>query len=213
MQEESFSITGYQNRPIACDLLKPSPSAIRLALIMPGGGYNVDRPLLYFATEVLLQRNYQVLNVHTNYSRFQAYQDLASRKDGEAMTQLLRQESVAIAHALENLKINPTIIIGKSAGTYAMTQLVPRFHAKSCVWLTPWLRDQWFTLKSVDSNHLVVIGDADPYYEEAKPNLPSHAKIILGADHSLEIANNISESIVVLRVVTEMICNHIDGVN
>lgn len=194
IQETSFEITGH-GRTIFCEQLTPGPVAFKTALILPGAGYSVDRPLLYFTTDLLLARAYQVILIHTNYSRFPTYR---ATTESHARHAIINDETARIAATLDERGIKPSIIVGKSIGTRAMRHLVPHFTSPKNIWLTPVIENDWSFLAGQEKNNLIIIGTADPLYPSMQSKLPKTSYVVPDADHSLEIPGDMQKTIATL---------------
>ena len=106
-------------------------------------------------------------------------------------------------------------LIGKSLGTLSLgylltTQTLP-LHARS-IWLTPLIQSEKLRQQIQRGRHpsLFVIGTADPYYNvtylaEIQAATGSEIMTIEGADHSLNIENNVLQSIQALEQVMRAI--------
>ena len=64
---ETIEIEGYEERIINSTLLKQKRGAGPISIIFPGLRYNIDMPLLYYCTGVLVEAGHSVLNVDTRY--------------------------------------------------------------------------------------------------------------------------------------------------
>ncbi|GGI10834.1 hypothetical protein [Gottfriedia solisilvae] len=95
-----------------------------------------------------------------------------------------------------------------------MTYLLdnPKFHSAEAYWLTPLLQrdDVYHALKNAHQKGLCIIGDCDQWYnkkrfEVLKGNNILNLNLIEGANHSLEIENNIFDSIDLLKKIMNII--------
>ena len=105
--------------------------------------------------------------------------------------------------------------VGKSLGTVAMSHLLAtdaRFAQSRQVWLTPVLRNDEVRaqIRRSGPRALVAIGTADPFYDPAylgdlQAAAKSRVVVVDGADHGLEIAGNVWQSLQILERVTRAI--------
>ena len=96
-------------------------------------------------------------------------------------------------------------------GTLAMGHLLAtdaRLQQAQCVWLTPLLRDERLRarIKQAKPRSLFVIGTADPHYApvhlaEVEQATQGQSVVIEGANHSLEIAGHVVQSLQALEQV------------
>ena len=205
MIESQLQIQGFENRVIPCTLVEPDNANSHLTIILPGAGYNCYRPLLYYATEDMLTKGSRVLQVHTDYTRQEKYMTQFKNRDAVALETWAREDAHRISRFLKDNFDNQMTIMGKSIGTFAMTEIVPEYKFQNLLWLTPSLRGQWNMLANLGSNSHVVIGTKDQFYADAEPFLQRQALVIKDADHALEIPGNPGASIETLGSVIEFI--------
>lgn len=185
---------------------KQDEKSISLAILLPGTGYTTEAPLLRYTTQVLMKKGIDVLHVNYKYS----HEELSALSEFDFTNDVLSViEAILIENRYEHFKI-----IAKSIGTIAMTYLLekPKFQTASAYWLTPLLqRDEVYqALLNTSQKGLCIIGDSDPCYinerfEELKGNKKLFLNLIEGANHSLELENNIYESIDLLNKVIKII--------
>jgi len=209
---KTLLIAGYRNEPVLNTFLRQDGEAREIAIVLPGVGYTCHMPLLYYPSQVLLTLGMDVLWVEYHYIRRPDYRALA---DAEQKQWLFADVTAACQAALTQRPYQQVTLIGKSLGTVAMSHLLAmdaRLARSRAVWLTPVLRNDEVRTQIQHSGPLalVAIGTADPYYDPAYlADLQTAAKsevvVVDGADHSLEIAGDVGQSLQVLERVTRAI--------
>lgn len=132
----SLEITGDEGRNVSNQFIQQESPGNKLAVLYPGMRYTCDRPLLYFTTELLLSKGYDVLQLWSNYNSPQ-FKDLSKSDktiqiiaDGQALLESGRQAGTYTQYML----------CGKSLGTITMAfilQAEPDLEALITVWFTP----------------------------------------------------------------------------
>ena len=152
----------------------------RVALILPGGGYTTQGPLLYWPMLALADAGWDVWSVdwHADF-------DEAARQDMQGFVES------ALAIAEQALPAPPEAVVAKSLGTFAL----PHF-AKTdvrAVWLTPILTDPAVAdalARVAPGRHLAVGGAADPSWRPELITTASARLVTVGAaNHSLELTS------------------------
>jgi hypothetical protein len=155
----------------------------RRALVLPGGIYTADMPLLYYTIRTLWSRRWMVDVVRWRPPR-QDYHRWARER-----TTHLIQES------------RPQLVVGKSLGTWGL----PAATALDCagIWLTPLLHDLGEAFPRLDRRHLLVGGTADRYWDPAAAAATgAQVMEIPGASHNLE-TDDVAGSVTVLAHVQQ----------
>jgi hypothetical protein len=200
------SIKGYKEMNIPFTLVSKEEKSKNLAIILPGKGYTIQGPLLHYSIGVMLNKEFDVLQVNYQYNN-KAYDAFSNEEISEAIKYDVK---TVVDNALQDTLYENFYLIGKSLGTIAMSSELRRevFRDAKAVWLTPLLqRDDVFDAMVKSKNRgLCIIGDKDPFYiEERYKNLTNNpnidSKLIPNVDHSLEYDNNVVGSIDVLRSV------------
>lgn len=203
-------IEGYKNLPVSFKVRKTVEDSKKLAILLPGLGYTTDAPLFHYAKKVFLARSFDVLEIDYRYDS-EAYRDFSKEEVVEAIQLDVK---MVIDEVLSRDSYDDFYIIGKSLGTLAMASELkrPDFKFAKAIWLTPLLQreDVYFAMATCHHTSLFFMGDKDPYFVEAafkqlkhNPNFTFH--LIPGVDHSLEHANQVNDSIDVLKkVVNEL---------
>lgn len=177
-----------------------------LALVLPGLGYSADMPLLYYSKMLLINRGVDVLQLMpaTTSAEFQAL-DAESRKDW------LRSDVLAgLNIGLAQGNYRGLVLVGKSIGSIGMALALPEAQSRlpvCAVWLTPLFReaivmDAAFSCKG---HSFFLCGGADSTCQPdkldsiLKLNTKAIARVIAGADHSLELADDEEATFQALR--------------
>lgn len=202
--QKSLEIVGDQGDLVPNQLFQQQSPSSMLAVLYPGMRYTCDKPLLYFTTELLLARGYDVLQLWSDYrddnfkGLSQAEKSIRLITDGQA---LLNAGQLAGNY-------EKTILCGKSLGTLIMAFILNQgqdFPNLKTIWLTPLLNLP--PVSEIILNHqspLFVAGsltdltfNSGPYDQiKSKTNITSF--IIEEADHSLEIPGDTLQSINIL---------------
>ncbi|MFL0166726.1 alpha/beta fold hydrolase [Candidatus Clostridium helianthi] len=178
-----------------------SQSSTTLAVLMPGIGYTLDRPLLDYSKKLALELGYDVLSLEYGFQI--ARKNLLVEKE----LKHLINESICIFKSALKGNYTKIVFISKSIGTIVHTLLcdeISGYEVKH-IYLTP--IDN--TLKvGIKEKSLVITGTDDPLInkesiEEIKRINGVEMIEIEGADHSLNISNDILRSIDVIHKVIE----------
>ncbi|WP_150307050.1 alpha/beta fold hydrolase [Planctomonas psychrotolerans] len=153
------------------------PSNAPIALVLPGAGYTVQAPLLYWSALALTEAGWDVWSVD-----WHADIRAAGRQDPA------RFVKDALVQAIRELPSAPSAVIGKSVGSFALPFFLE--HNVRGAWLTPILTDPRVAAAAqrASTRHLFVGGTADPLWrpEGTLPTSPNVIEVPEG-NHSLEI--------------------------
>jgi pimeloyl-ACP methyl ester carboxylesterase len=211
---ETLDIAGHQNRPVPHTFLKQKRDTQHLVLLLPGVGYTVHMPLLYYPMRVALDQGADVLRVETMYVKQEGFDAL---EPAARARQVYDDATAAFRTALGQRRYQRATLVGKSLGTLAMGHLLatePDLSQVEAIWLTPLLWND--TLRSqIQKFHprsLFAAGSADPHYSadhlaKARDATQGKALVIEGANHSLEIDGDLMGSLEALRRVVEAVLN------
>ncbi|MEX3625403.1 alpha/beta hydrolase [Viridibacillus arvi] len=201
---------GYKEIEIPFTLLSNNEDSNNLAILLPGAGYTVQAPLLYYSTGVFLNKSFDVLQVNYSYND-KSYDNFSMDEIGEAIK---HDVHVVIDKVLDDKSYEYFYLIGKSLGTIAMASELKRdaFKDAKAVWLTPLLqRDDVFEtmLKSINRG-LCFIGDNDRHYNEERfeqlvNNTNIVSRLFPNVNHSLQNERDPVNSIDVLKTVVKEI--------
>ena len=207
----SLEITGNKDQPVANQFIQQASPSEKLAVLYPGMRYTCDRPLLYYTTELLLSKGYDVLQLWSNYGSEQFDQLSQAEKtiqiiaDGQALLGSGRQ-----AGSYEHL-----LLCGKSLGTLIMAFILNEeqdLTNLATVWFTPLIHLPPVSeaILNIESPSFIAGSLADTTFSsgpldqiKSKPN--TTAFITDGADHSLEIPGDSIKSLKILdQVITRL---------
>lgn len=204
MNLQKGTIEGFKGNTVPYLLIRQEEAAERLAIVLPGAGYTAQAPLLHYATDIYLQKGYDVLNVNYRYND-SFYDDFTM----EELSDAIRFDVAAINDvAIADSPYAQFCLIGKSLGTIAMASELARpiFRSAEAIWLTPLIKrpDVFEAMRELPNRALGFIGDADPNYEEERWNqleaIPQlDLRLVPGTEHSLELAGRPLESIGILK--------------
>lgn len=171
----------------------------RLALIFPGIGYNMDKPLLHYARRIVTEANYDVLIMPYVSKDFE---DGRVTKAGVLRAYQLCQTCLG---KQEMKSYEEILLIGKSVGTLLAGMCISDLKERSrselrFVMFTP-LRPTFPYLK--EQHVLALAGTRDPVItEEELQSLAEQNEIPLklyeGANHSLEVRGKPGRSVEIL---------------
>jgi hypothetical protein len=206
--EVILPITGYHGRAVPNRLLRPRGAIDQLGVLLPGLGYTLDMPLFFYIQMMCLDAGLDVLRVETAYNRDPSF---AAATHDEQVAWVTTDAVAAWHAALARTEYLAAIIVGKSLGTLAMPGLFEERTARNLtfhsVWLTPLLSQAIVRqeIRGLGGRALMVIGDADPYYDpEILAQLErAGANVVVapGADHGMNLPGDVVGSVRVLEEV------------
>lgn len=158
------------------------------ALVLPGSGYTVDHPLLFWSCQVLAEAGWDVITMRWDAT------DVTSddcRQFVETGADLLDGQ---FADA------DRTLVLAKSLGSFAAAWASARRYP--AIWLTPVMTDEFVaaTLRTYAAPSLLVGGTADPLWR--RPLEQPHDQQVIefpDADHALHSSAGWRTSLDVLR--------------
>ena len=210
MKNRSNYVIGYKNLKIPYVIQTKTDQPKGLAIMLPGIGYTVKSPLFHFSSGAFLNKGYDVLHVNYPYSSTD-YEDFSLE---EITSALINDVSKVLNEVVDHTIYKSYYVIGKSFGTMAMPTALDMLPSQStkAIWLTPRLIDEqvFQTLRTCTQDSLCVIGDKDPFYDIDKMNHiirnPSiECMMPPGANHALEVDNDILTSIDMVKSVMKRI--------
>lgn len=200
----ALNIVGYDKRPISNILVKVRDASDKLVIIFPGIGYTCTMPLLYYTSEVFLNKGYDALLVQYDYNH-DRFSSLPEEKKADWLN---FDADAAYAAALRHKRYGEVVIVGKSLGTFALVQLSENHkNIKKTVWLTPvHLKDTLYQkIKDLSKGQLVIIGTADSNYDDEHiKDLKNNGSRIVAAEdanHSMEVDGYPEKSLDILKLV------------
>lgn len=183
-----------QDRFVVTPWFANDPSATARALVLPGGGYTVDHPVLFWSCQVLAQAGYRVVTM-----RWQP--DDRAETDPRAFV----EEGADVLDAAAG-PAPVTLVVGKSLGTYAAGWAsVRRYPA---VWLTPVLTDASVAaaLNTYSAPGLLIGGTDDGLWDPAAAKAtPLEVLELSGADHALHHRGDWRTSVTTLKRTLEAV--------
>jgi hypothetical protein len=211
-------IHSHSNEALSNRFFRQSAKASELALVLPGLNYTADNPLLYYPTRLLVERGADVLQVRADYTR----PDFQSLDRLEQMRWLGADALAALEAGQRQRDYNRLILIGKSIGTLTMAYLCGTEHRANLVgvaqattiWLTPLLRQPWLVEAALQCRGpaLYIAGTGDRTYDqEALQRIQdatgARALLLPGANHSLEIAGDLQQSLKFMQEILQTIAD------
>jgi fermentation-respiration switch protein FrsA (DUF1100 family) len=201
---------GYRGEPVPNRLISQKGGASHLAVLLPGRGYTVDMPLLYYPRAYLMDQGADVLLVEYNYARA----DYNTLPPDDQRAWLNDDVDAVVDAALAGRTYERVTLIGKSLGTYAMAHLLAtdmRLRDAACLWLTPIIHDEAvFQWMARPHRALFAIGTRDPLYDEAMMQEAAQKSggvsvVIDDADHGLNIERDMVASVRALETVMQVV--------
>ena len=195
-----FDVTGYKNQTVPNMYIDFGSD--QLAIFLPGIGYTNDSPILHYTGSYLLQKEINILRVDYRYSDSDEF--LNSTK-GEQAHWIIEDVKPAVEAVLSEKDFKKIILIGKSMGTIALGEIlssITKLKDAEVIWLTPLINHDELVAQilKINNRSLLIMGTEDHAYKAdqlekilEKKNVDS--LIIEGLNHSLEIENQIIESI------------------
>ena len=205
-------IRGHSGVALPNRFFRQAGKARELALVLPGLNYTADNPLLYYPTRLLAERGADVLQVRADYthSEFQALERL------EQMRWLGADAQAAVQAGQSQRDYGRLILIGKSIGTLTEAYLVSQCGCAQAttIWLTPLLRQPWLVDAALQcrGRALFIAGTGDRTYDqEALQRIQdatgARALLLPGANHSLEIAGDLQQSLKFMQEILQTIAD------
>ena len=166
-----------------------------VALLLPGAGYAVTAPLLAWSGAVLAARGWHVEAVTWSFD--------ARSGEGDPVP-LIEEEAVAARESARAAGAHgPCVVVAKSLGTLALPWALREGLAGA--WLTPLSTDGAVRTALADAGpeHLVVAGDADPFWRPAGLVARADVATVPGADHGLTLGDDWRASLAAQSAVFE----------
>ncbi|MFJ8064596.1 alpha/beta family hydrolase [Psychrobacillus sp. NPDC096426] len=163
-----------------------------ICFMFAGTGYTYDKPLLYYATMAMLEKNIDVVHIHYSYGK-----ELFEQSFEDIIKIIMNDVDPVMDHVLNSSPYNETIFLAKSLGTIPIISDIMKrevFNKSKMILLTPLLKLDRIYKDLLKSKHegLIVIGDKDPHYnleqlEQIKKQTSFRIELIHGANHSLDV--------------------------
>ena len=206
---DQLDILGHANRPLRNRFFRQSENAQDVALVFPGLGYNSDMPLLYYSIKTMITSGINVLSLDYDYSNNSEFMTQSMRERSEWLIDDVEAAFKFISE-YEDQKI--VCMTGKSIGTLALGHLLETHEdlkdAKT-IWLTPLIKNPELLERMLTymKDAVLVIGTKDSQYDRdiidrLNASTQTSGIVIDGANHGLEIEENVTDS---LRVLTQIV--------
>ena len=209
---DQLKIKGYNGRFLKNRYLKQSDDTQDVALHFPGLAYNSNMPLVHYSVETILASGINVLSVDYDYSNNSEFMKQSQTtksdwliEDVEAALKVITEE--------ENQKV--VCLTGKSLGTLALGYLLEtheNLRDTKTIWLTPLIRNPELLeqMLAYMKDAVMVIGTKDPHYDRdivdrLNASTQLSGIIIDGANHSLEIEGDVTQSLRVLMQIVAIL--------
>lgn len=180
-----------------------SQDSDRICFMFSGTGYRYDKPIFYYATQLMIQEKIDVVHVHYSYD--DTIFDFTTEEISEKMMEDIQP---VLTKVLSSAKYTDVIFLTKSLGTVPTLSLLKeeQFKQATFILLTPLMKKValYEAILHSDRKMALMIGDRDPHFDARQletlqnKNLP--IEVISGANHSLElIPMNTSASVEVIK--------------
>lgn len=181
----------------------------KIAVLFPGIGYHIDKPLLYYSRKLAMERGYEIAEVK--------YGELPVNVKGNAK-KMLEAFNKALQYSKEQLdKIDfnvydEMLFISKSVGTAVAAAYAKnnKINARQ-IYYTPVAE----SFEVIGENGIVFHGTADPWVDTdivrnecEKRNLPLY--ISENANHSME-TGNVEKDIVIMEEIMKKTAEYMDA--
>lgn len=185
-----------------------------LLIVFPGGGYPSFGPILYYPTNLYLDKNFDVLSLEYNFKKFnyEGDRDLFLRELGLFIFEKINTE----------YKYSEIHLLAKSIGTniiaesYELIDEAVKANIKKIILLTPvWTQENVLKkLVQLGNKSFHVIGTADKLYDKNVETILKEKHIefltISNADHGLDTKDDIEQSILTLVNLVKSIKNFVN---
>lgn len=188
-----------------------------LVILLPGLGYNLDKAILDYSKQLVLDLNYDCLGIEYG---FQVSRETFNRHDEEDIRELFLESLDVVFSALEfrTGKYKNIVIIGKSLGTVLQNKIgeeikkVYNIEVKN-IYLTP--INETFK-DNINKESLIITGTKDALISSDNLEKIKEEKFnvleIENAGHSLCIKGNVLESIRALELIIKVIKNYLEKI-
>jgi hypothetical protein len=193
VQFTSLNITGGDQKPLANLFQRQDQPTHRLALILPGLGYNVDMPLLYYAARLLVERHFDVLQLRPNYQE----QAFVHAPQAERLERFYADTSAALHTGRAQGDYSQKVLLGKSIGSISLALLLNEeedLGQPVTVWITPLLCETLVMEAALacPAPSFFMAGTADSSFDPAalkyiQKKTGAQAWLAENANHSLEL--------------------------
>jgi predicted alpha/beta-hydrolase family hydrolase len=218
-EKTSLSISGHNGQPIPNRLFWHTGGAATLAVIFPGLNYTCDMPLLYYPAQLFEQRGVDVLQVQADYTS----PAFASISPAERMLRRVADAQAAVQAGCAYREYSQLVLVGKSIGTVTLAALVsaaashPAQARALTVWITPLLKQPLLVeaVAHLQAPAWFACGTGDDTFDAAalqqlQRAAPVEAILIEGADHSLQIPDDIDASLAAMQRLIQGLAAFLD---
>ncbi|RLQ86489.1 hypothetical protein [Mycetocola zhadangensis] len=168
-----------------------------VAVLLPGTGYTIHAPLLYWSGKLLAERGWHVQGVEWEV-------------DAAAGPVSFVEEAVTAAFE-DAPGTSRRLIVAKSFGCFALPWA--QREGVAGIWLTPVLTSDDVTaaLRNASSSHLAIGGNADEMWlPDAVAGTRARVVNVIDADHSLTVKNDWRASLSAQSRVFDAVSTHLD---
>jgi len=208
------TVMGYKGE---LDYLFDDTDGKRLAILLPGVGYNNDMPLLYYSSKIFSSKGYSIFKVNYRYQG----NDEFNNSSLQEIRKWIRADVIASTETLfKESKFEEIVLVCKSVGTIAgleSLKTIKELRTARIIWQTPLTHMDEIVndLNEIENESLILIGTNDQCYVKENIDLIGAKKnykniIIPDADHRLEVSDDIQQSIKIIETITKEISNFID---
>lgn len=202
-----LEIVGENEHPVANQFIRQESPTEKLAILYPGLRYSCDRPLLYYTTEMLLSRGYDVLQLWSNYGGA----DFDQLSKAERTIQIIADGQALLNSGRQSGSYEKLLLCGKSLGTLTMAFILNEDHDLSdatTVWFTPLIHLPPVSeaILNIAAPGFIAGSLADSTFsagpiDQIKSIADTTTYITDHADHSLEIPGDTLKSLKILHQV------------
>jgi hypothetical protein len=197
-----------------------TPSTAKTAVLLPGSGYTVQAPLLYWCANLLRDAGWHVRAVEWTVTD-EALRDPTAFVERAvemafADAGLANSRSGSMDDLMDDAAPATRLVVAKSFGTFALPWAIRE--GVPGVWLTPVLTETALSeaLASADATHLAIGGSQDPMWvPESAAGTRATLSTIPGADHRLEVEDGWQASLEVqrdlMKSISENVANRVAG--
>ncbi|WP_243354392.1 alpha/beta hydrolase [Bacillus litorisediminis] len=211
VNRKSYPLTNSKGRTIESALFTKDDKNHKLAILLPGAGYNTKMPIFYYATRLFLEMEYDVLHINYDFSG-KEYEKLSN----DEFFRCIKEDVFAgYDEVISDLHYQEFAVLGKSLGTIAMASLFDEkkeLGQAKAIWLTPLIHNHFVFEHMINTaqKSFAVIGTNDfcfreERWREIKEKANYDTLLLDQADHSLDKKGDVLSSIEALKTTMEQI--------
>lgn len=203
----SLDISGNHERAVANQFIQQERASEKLAIMYPGLRYSCDKPLLYYTTELLLSRGYDVLQFWSNYGST-GFNQLSQ---AEQTVQLIQDGQALLNSGTQSGTYSQLLLCGKSLGTLTMAFILnenQNLTSAATIWFTPLIHLPPVSqaILKIEAPAFVAGSQADSTFSSGPADQITSMSgattfVIDQADHSLEIPGDALNSLQILNQI------------